>query len=410
MSGFIKEVKPLSDCLDLVSESLGFTWEVPRREVDVQSSFLLRSACDVASNENLPAFTRSLRDGYALNHLTTAGASSGAPVFLRIAGSVSMGEIPSFNIEQDEVAAIPTGGMLPSGADSVVMIEDTAPAGSWVELRRAVQRGEHLMFQGEDVARGELVLERGELLDCPRVALLAALGITRVAVSDIKIGIVSTGDEIVSPETSPLPAGFVRDANACIIQSLLKQYGFGCAYYGIVPDDREAIAWRIRKASSECDVILVSGGSSVGTRDHTFGIIESMPPPGLLVRGINIAPGKPTLIGGTTQDKKMIMGLPGHPQSCLVACVFVVIPLLLRLIGAKSDTVGRYMKLRLGSDVQGRTGPDEFVPMRIENGLVFPIAAKSGYVSAMKRSDGFIRLFPNMETKRTGDEADIWIW
>lgn len=410
MSGFIKEVKPLGECLNIVSEALDFPWKIQSRVEDIQKSFLSRAACDVVSRENLPAFTRSLRDGYALNHINTAGASSGAPVFLRVVGDIGMGETPSFSLAEDEAAAIPTGGMLPQGADSVIMIEDTAPAGDWVELRKAVQRGENLMFCGEDVSSGERVIERGELLDISRISLLAALGITELNVADLKIGVLSTGDEILPAETSPLPYGYVRDANACIIQSLMKQYGFACTYHGIVRDDRNCIAERIRAVSSVSDVILISGGSSVGTRDHTFGIMESMPHPGLLVRGINIAPGKPTLIAGTLNDKKMLIGLPGHPQSCLVTCVFVVIPLLLRLIGAKKDAVGQQLRLKLGSDVQGRTGPDEFVPMRIADGLAFPLATKSGYVSAMKESSGFIRLFPNMETKRAGEEADIWLW
>lgn len=321
-----------------------------------------------------------------------------------------MGEVPDMALGPEELVAIPTGGMLPRGADAVVMVEDTARAGDWVEVRRAVQRGESLLFMGEDVAIGDTLLGRGELVDCTSSGLLSTMGIERLEVADLRIGILSTGDEILPVGTSPLPSGYIRDANASMLGAALKQYGFASRPYGIVPDREDVMEARVAEVLGECDVLFLSGGSSVGVRDHCSRIMESLPAPGLLVRGINMVPGKPTLIGASQKEGKIVFGLPGHPLSCMVACLFVVLPILLRMIGAGSKHVGRYLRLPLGEDVLGRTGPDEFTPMCIKDGLVLPIAAKSGYVSAMQHADGFIKLSSNQETLRRGEDVDVWMW
>lgn len=410
MAGFVQEVRPLEECIELVATSLSFPWNLRGKNITVENSAMTRSFADVVSKEALPPFTRSLRDGYALHHNDTTGASPGAPVFLRLAGEIAMGETPRISLGREELIAIPTGGMLPEGADAVVMIEDTAKAGDWIEVRSSVQRGGNLLFMGEDVAVGDVLLKRGELIDCAASGLLSSIGIDTVEVVDLRIGILSTGDEILPAGTSPLPPGCIRDANMAMLITLLRQYGFSPQSYGIVPDQFDVMEARIKQALSECDVLFLSGGSSVGTRDHCSRIMETLPEPGLLVRGINMVPGKPTLIGASEKDGKIIFGLPGHPLSCMVACIFVVLPILLRMIGAKDGQAGRFLRLPLGEDVQGRTGPEEFTPMRLRNGAVYPIAAKSGYVSAMRNADGFIKLSSNQETLRHGEEVDVWIW
>lgn len=410
MAGFVQEVRPIAECIQFVAASLSFPWNPRGKNIAVENSAMTRAVADVVSKEANPPFTRSLRDGYALHHSDTTGASPGAPVFLRLAGEITMGETPRIIPGREELVAIPTGGMLPEGTDAVIMLEDTAKAGDWIEVRASVQRGENLLFMGEDIAAGDTLLGRGELIDCAASGLLSSMGIDKVEVADIRIGILSTGDEILPAGTSPLPQGCIRDANTSMLITLLRQYGFPSQSYGIAPDCFDVIETRTAQALSECDVLLLSGGSSVGVRDHCSRIIEDLPSPGLLVRGINIVPGKPTLIGASGKDGKIIFGLPGHPLSCMVACIFVVLPVLLRMIGAKIEHAGRFLKLPLGEDVQGRTGPEEFTPMRLRDGVVFPIAAKSGYVSAMRLADGFIKLSSNQETLRRGEEVDVWIW
>lgn len=410
MAGFVQEVRPISECVQFVAATLSFPWNPRGKNTAVENSAMTRSLADVVSKEAHPPFTRSLRDGYALHHNDTTGASPGAPVFLRLAGEIAMGQTPQTPLGREELIAIPTGGMLPEGADAVVMIEDTAKAGDWVEVRASVQRGQNLLFAGEDVAVGDTLLERGELIDCASCGLLSSMGIDAIEAVDLRIGILSTGDEILPAATSPLPQGCIRDANMSMLIALLKQYGFSSRSYGIVPDRFDVMETRIAQVLTECDVLFLSGGSSVGVRDHCSRIMESLPSPGLLIRGINMVPGKPTLIGASEKDGKVVFGLPGHPLSCMVACIFVVLPVLLRMIGARSEHVGRFLRLPLGEDVQGRTGPEEFTPMQLRGGAVFPIAAKSGYVSAMRLADGFIKLSSNQETLRRGEEVDVWIW
>lgn len=410
MAGFVQEVRPIAECIQFVSETLSFPWVVKGVDVPTKNAVMRRSHSDIVSKEAYPPFTRSLRDGYALIHTDTTGASAGAPVFLRLAGEISMGEMPEIALKSQELAAIPTGGMLPKGADAVVMLEDTALAGGWVEIRRAVQRGENLLFMGEDVAVGDVLVKRGELVGGSASGLLSTMGIARINVVDLRVGILSTGDEILPVETQSPALGYIRDANAGALAALLRQYGFSSRAYGIVPDREEEMKERVTAALGECDVLFLSGGSSVGIRDHCSRIMESLPEPGLLVRGINMVPGKPTLIGASERDGKVIFALPGHPLSCLVACAFVAMPILLRMIGADGEYIGRYLKLPLGEDVRGRAGSDEFTPMRITNGVVFPVAAKSGYVSALRHADGFIKLSSNQETLRRGEEAEVWIW
>jgi molybdopterin molybdotransferase len=410
MSGFVLEVRALDDCIRHVAEALAFPWDLREKTVGLNEALSMTASRDVLSRENSPPFTRSLRDGYALSSRETVGASNASPVFLKLAGEVSMGAAPSFSLSGGEAALMPTGGMMPEGADSVVMLEDADEGGGWVEIRKAVQAGENIISAGEEAASGDVLLSRGEMIDCASLGLLSSMGISETGVLDARIGIISTGDEIVPAGTFPLPDGAIRDANSHILRGALARYGWASESYGIIPDDRDKMESAVELALGECDVVLLSGGSSVGARDHAARIIESQASPGLLVRGVNMTPGKPTLIGGSAERKKLIAGLPGHPLSCLTAALFVVLPLLLAMCGAKSDHVGRRLKLPLAEDAQGRTGPDEFIPMRIDGGRARPVAAKSGYVMAARRADGFIRMRPNVETLRRGEEAEVWIW
>jgi len=416
LRNFVEETKPIDVCVRLVSDALGFPWSVREKILPLDGAFGLRAARDIRAEEPMPSFDRSLRDGYAVRSDATTGASPSSPSFLRVVGDVAMGDTPEFEISGDMAASIATGGMLPRGADAVVMIEDTEAAeaaensGGWLEVRRAVSRGENAVFEGEERRRGDVLVKRGYVIDSAGAGVLSAFGVSSVPVADVTIGVISTGDEVVPADVSPLPPGRVRDSNSYILGALCARYGFGFKFYGIVADSPEKLLSAAKAAASECDVILLSGGSSVGTRDHTTGVVESLSDTGLLVRGINMVPGKPTIIGGNVREKKLAAGLPGHPTSCAVTAVFVILPLVMRMIGAGKTSPGKYLRLPLAEDVHGRTGPDEFVPARIDGGEARPLAAKSGYVSALLDADGFIRLRPDTETLRRGESAEIWIW
>ena len=227
MSSFVEETRSIDDCLNFVAEKLGFPWDVPSREECVMDALLARSAADVPSPEPYPPFTRSMRDGYALNHANTVGSSASSPVFLRLAGEVAMGSAPSFKLAWDEAASIPTGGMLPEGADAVVMAENTSVSGGWVEIRSSAQRGENVIGAAEEIAAGDILLHRGEAIGSSMPGLLATFGITSVSVMDIRVRVISTGDEIVPAGMSPLPNCSIRDADTFIVQSILRNMGCG---------------------------------------------------------------------------------------------------------------------------------------------------------------------------------------
>ncbi|MDR3076808.1 MAG: molybdopterin molybdotransferase MoeA [Synergistaceae bacterium] len=410
MRNFVEDVKPIGECVRLVSGALGFPWGLRENILPLGRAFGLRSSRGVTAGESMPPFDRSLRDGYAVSSAATTGASPGSPAFVKIAGEIAMGETPEFEISGDEAASIATGGMMPRGADAVVMIEDTEASGGWLEVRRAVPRGENVVFEGEEMRAGGVLVRVGDQIDHARAGLLSAFGIAEIGVADLTVGVISTGDEIVSAETSPLPPGRVRDSNTYILGALCERYGFNFKSYGLAGDSLPELRSLAGKARDECDAVLLSGGSSVGARDHTLSVVESLSGGEILVRGINMVPGKPTIIGGSARDKKLIAGLPGHPMSCAVSAIFVILPLMMAMMGARDEHPGRYLRLPLAEDVHGRTGPDEFIPASVVDGAARPLAAKSGYVSALMNADGFIRLRPDTETLRRGESAEIWIW
>lgn len=411
MSGFVKEVTPRISAIDYVAEKLKFPWNIGSEEISLEDSFGRRVSFELFSDQPYPPYTRSLRDGYAVHSPDVVAATTGTPAFLIKTGEVEMGSIPDIKISSGETAVIPTGGVLPQGADAVVMIEDTALTGGWVEVRSAVQSGENIISAGEEIRPGMQILKKGELVDFRSISVLSTLGIKTVSAVDLRISIISTGDEIVSYDTSPLPPGCIRDVNGWSVRALLERYGFAADYKGIVNDDRDSFERIVNAELAKCDVLVLSGGSSVGVRDHCSRVLENLSSPGLLVRGINIVPGKPTLIAGCINEKKLVVSLPGHPLSCITVVFILLIPLLMRLIGTENKGHMRIIFLELSNDLTARTGPEEFVPCCINSdGRVSPLLAKSGYILSLSSADGFIRIPEDRETMRSGETVEVWIW
>ena len=411
MSGFVKEVIPRMQALQIVAEGLSFPWHVRTADMPIDSALGKRISGDVEAQEKYPPYTRSLRDGFAVQSSDVVAATPGTPTFLNMSGDILMGVLPNISIKQGEAASIPTGGVLPDGTDAVVMLENTHLTGGWVEVRGAVQSGENVILAGEEFPVGKRVLGKGDMVDFRTMSVLATLGIKTVPSIDLKISILSTGDEIVPVETDPLPPGKIRDVNGWSVKSLLSRYGFESEYRGILSDEGDLFEKTVNEEASSCDVLILSGGSSVGTRDHCSRVLEKLPAPGLMVRGINIVPGKPTLIAGSLEERKLVVSLPGHPLSCFTVAYVLLIPLLLKLIGASDTGYGIKMKLPMSRDITARTGPEEFVPCRItQDGKIDPILAKSGYISSLASADGFIRIPEDRETIRAGETAEVWLW
>src|SRR3954469_24804588 len=267
---------------------------------------------------DLPGFPRSTVDGYALRAADTYGASEGLPSYLDVVGSVAMGRAPSVAVGPGTAVAMPTGGVIPDGADAVVMVEHTqeAMAGT-IEVVRPVAPGEGLVRADEDARAGAEVLPAGRPLRAQDLGLLAAAGVTSVVVhARPRVAILSTGDEVVPPATASLETGQVRDASAVALAALVRDAGGAPDPRGIVPDDHDALAAVLREAVQSSDVVVVSAGSSVGARDETAAVVAGLGKPGIWAHGIAVRPGKPTLLadcGGVP-----IIGLPGNPRSALV--------------------------------------------------------------------------------------------
>ena len=297
-------------------------------------------AAPISAPEAVPGFLRATMDGYAVRARDSFGAGAGAPQYLEIKGEVPMGVAPSRGVGGGETLRVATGAMLPPGADAVVMIEYTAehPDGT-LEVRRSVAPGENVLSPGEDVAPGERLFPAGRRLRPQEIGLLAALGIRRVAAyKKPRVAIISSGDEIVPLDEKPGP-GQVRDSNAYLAAAQVAEWGGLPLRHGIIPDDFDALRKTLAAALEASDLILVSGGSSVGVRDLTLSAIEDLPDAEILVHGVALRPGKPTILAALGQQPaKPLLGLPGHPASAAVVMEVLGQPLLSRLAGASDQS------------------------------------------------------------------------
>lgn len=350
---------------------------------------------DVLSGDALPPFDRSTVDGYAVRAADTYGASESLPAYLRLAGEVPMGARPAFELRAGECGLIHTGGMLPGGADAVLMLENSQLARPGeVEVLRAVALNENVLRAGEDVAIGECVLPAGTRLRPAEIGGLSALGFTHVNVSrPPRVGILSSGDEVIPPDVKP-QYGQIRDVNSYALAALVARRGGEPQLLGIVPDQAPALEAAMRQALERCDAVVITAGSSASTRDLTADTIQKMGAPGVLVHGVNVKPGKPTILG--VCEGKAVIGLPGNPVSALVIAGLFVLPVIDRLLGLKTDRPEASVSARLSINLSSQAGREDFVPVRLiqsEDGLMAdPIFFKSNLIFTLARADGLVHI------------------
>ena len=343
---------------------------------------------DIASSEYVPDFDRSTVDGYAVRAKSTFGCTEAIPAILPLQGEILMGACAGFVLGAENCAAVPTGGAVPQGADSVVMLEYTENYGDGtIGVLRSVAPGENMIFRGDDVYPGKVILQKGMVLCSQDIGALAAIGCVQIpVVKKLTVGVISTGDELIPPEVTPGP-GQVRDVNSPMLEAMLTSFGVNVINYGIVIDDEARLSDVVHKAASECDAVLLSGGSSVGVKDAACRIIESMGR--ILLHGIAIKPGKPTILGKT--GSKPLVGLPGHPVAAYFITKLFVLPLLSRLMGRKQKSYTTTAKLT--ENISANHGRAQYHCCRLErkNGELFahPIRGKSGLITTLAGADGY---------------------
>lgn len=383
--------------------------------IEVASALGRVLAEDIAAPHPLPEFQRSTVDGYAVHAADTYGASDSQPAYLILIGEVPMGDAPDFAIQAGECALIHTGGMLPNGADAAVMLEYAQSVQKKeIEIFRAVADGENVIAVGEDVTQGQVVQIKGTILRPAEIGGLMALGITQVkVVRKIRVGLISTGDEIINPQHAPRP-GQVRDINSYTLGALVEKNGGVAIRYGIVRDQFEALKEAATMALSECDVLLITAGSSASTRDMTADVIRLLGSPGVLVHGINTRPGKPTILG--VCSGKAVIGLPGNPVSALVNGYLFVVPVIEKLLGvlpSPKPTVAARLTVNLPS----QAGREDWWPVKlivhrqssIVNYDADPIFGKSNLIFTLAAADGLLRIHPDATGLSAGEIVQIYL-
>jgi molybdopterin molybdotransferase len=361
------------------------------------------------SPQDLPEFPRSTVDGYAVSAADTYGATPGLPALLNLVGEVPMGQAPTLAVGVGEAALVHTGGMIPPGADAVVMIENTQQVSEQaIEVMAPVSEGQSVIQVGEDIRRGMQVLPAGRKLRAQDIGGLLALGITHVqAAVKPRVGIVSTGDEVVAPD-QPLGPGQVRDINSYTLAALTAKAGGEAVRYGIIPDDRDALRVAARQAFSECDLAVFSAGSSVSYRDMTADVINELGAPGVLVHGVSVKPGKPTILA--VCDGKPVFGLPGNPVSAMVIFDLFITPAILALLGTEAPPQQR-VRARLARNLASDSGREDYIQVRLEERdgetWALPVLGKSNLIYTLVNAEGTIKIDLDSNGIKAGEWVDV---
>lgn len=380
-------------------------------KIDIERSLGRVVSRPVTAYENIPSFRRSTVDGYALQASDTVGCSEALPAFLTKIGETKMGEGTQLSLSGLEAVYVPTGGIVPEGADSVVMIEYTEMFDDEVAVNRPVHPRENIVGIGDDVSENEEVISAHTLLRTQHVGAMAALGIASVDVfRRVKVAIISTGDELVDIG-SELKIGEIRDINSYSLRSMLTAIGCEVAYQKRIKDDFDQIHSALKEAVETCDVVLVSGGSSVGNHDMTPEIINALGDPGVLVHGVAIKPGKPTIVAQVGDTA--VFGLPGHPTSCIVSYKTIVEPFIHKtLMGINEPS--RTILAKSGFQAHVSSGRDVFYMVCLEEDgddyLVHPVHGKSGMISLLSKSDGYIEIPMEKEGLEKGEFVKVHLF
>jgi len=370
-------------------------------------------AQDIFSTEDLPHFRRSTVDGYAVVAKDTAAAGEALPTFLKVVGVVEMGQGTNFAIKSGECAEIPTGGMLPAGADAVAMVEFCEPFGTdEVAVYKSVAHGSGVIQVGDDMRAGDLLLSKGKRLTPQDIGALAVAGVADVTAFALpKIAFISTGDELISPHHAPLTDGKIRETNGISLSALAHKHGYYVEHTAVVADDREAIKQAVSHAMANCQIVAVSGGSSQGKKDMTADILGELSTSGVFVHGIAMKPGKPTILAFDEATKTLMVGLPGQPISAMT--VFeLLFGWLIRQTTQSSEPFA--IPATLNTNVPASEGKMTVYPCTLalndNQYTATPIYAKSGLIATLTTAHGYFVINRDTEGHRQGDTVMVHLF
>jgi molybdopterin molybdotransferase len=408
LKAFFKVVSPVEALRILLQTPSVATETVPT--VRARARVL---AEDLYSQVDLPHFHRAAMDGYAVRAKDTFGASASQPGYLKLAGTIEMGKEATRALSKGEAMRISTGGMLPPESDGVVMVEYTEEVGdSMVEIHRGVSPWQNVIQIGDDIRKGDLVFRRGRRLRAHDLGALTGIGVSSLAVyRRPRVALISTGDEIIDVDMEPCP-GQVRNINQHSLAGLVEECGAELDDLGVVRDDRDALVKALRKALEWGDLVLLSGGSSVGARDIAMDAILSLPQAEMIFHGISVSPGKPTIFAKAAG--KPLLGLPGYPVSAMVIFDLFAAPLI-RIVGGENQrSASQFSKTTraiLKTNVASQTGREDYVRVSLEenDGRLYatPLPGKSGAIFTLVKADGMIRIDLNQEGVEKGEEVEV---
>ena len=396
--------------VDEAREILGKIRLMEAETIEVTESLDRFVATDIISPEDLPSFEKTMMDGYAVKAEDTFGASEEKPILLSLIGEVRIGEIPKKEVKKGQTIQINTGAMMPQGADSVEMLEYVEMRGKRIKIWKALTPDENVAKRGEDIKKGEVLLVKGHRIRPQDIGALSGLGVIKIKVfKKPKVAIIPTGDELIEPKIKP-ESGQIRDMNTYSLSAQIKKCGGEPIPFSIIGDDPKILKEKIEKALFKADMILISGGSSVGTYDLTLKVMSSLARGKVLTQGVAIKPGKPTIIAKV--QEKVIFGLPGNPVSVMIVFRKIVEPIILAMMNAKEKI--RIVNTRLARTVTSSTGREEYIRVRLEKRerslVAIPLHRGSANIVSLVKADGLLKIPRLSEGIEKGQMVEVELW
>lgn len=364
---------------------------------------------DLISPEPIPSFRRSTVDGYAVRAADTQGVTESIPVFLEVIEKVDIGSPAEKTVGPGQCVYVPTGGMVPEGADAMVMIEycetfdDTS-----IAVYDSVSPGRNVVSIGEDIRENALFLKKGTRLRPQEIGVLSSAGVHQVPVYvPWKITIISTGDELVPAEETPKP-GQIRDINTYVLKAMSRKYGFEVMETQVLKDQRPLLEAAVKKAMETSDLVVASGGSSQGEKDHTASVLDQLGDPGVFTHGIALKPGKPTILGYDGRSETILVGLPGHPAAAMMVFELMAI-WLFRQMTHQPEPAGTMASIE--TNVVSAPGRSTCLLVELEETpdgyLAKPILGKSGLMTTLSRAHGYTMIDTNKEGLKAGETVKV---